>query len=60
MLNGSKENASALSLLDEKRQVQIIDNDLRELSETKVGDPKRFSDEDSRPTRGSDAEIIGK
>ena len=67
--NGSKENASALSLLNEKRLVQNDDNDLRELSETRVGVPKA-SDvmgdatsevlrDNSGPTRGSYAEIIG-
>ena len=38
VLIGSKENASASSLLNEKRTVQI-DNDLWPLSETKVGVP---------------------
>ena len=36
ILSNSKENASALSLLNEKRLVQSVDNDLWELSETIV------------------------
>ena len=52
VLKSSKENASALSSLDEKSYVQMRDNDLRELSETQIGDPKRFSDVNSGPTRG--------
>ena len=47
MLNGSKETASALSLLNEKRLVQTTDNDLRELSETGVGVPETSENVDS-------------
>ena len=39
MLKNSKENASALSLANEKSYVQMGDNDLRELSETQIGVP---------------------
>ena len=59
VLEGSKHNASSLSSKHEKIHIQNGDNDLRELSETKVGDPKRFSKLNSGPTRGSNAEIIG-
>ena len=52
VLNGSKENASVSSLSNEKRLVQSGDNDLRELSETKVGVPMT-PETYSRPTRGS-------
>ena len=54
MLRSSKENASALSSLGEKSYVQTVDNDLRELSETKVEVPET-PDVNNRPTRGSHA-----
>ena len=59
VLRDTNTHDSALSSSYEKIYTQDGDNDLRELSETQIGDPKRFSDEDSGPTRGSDAEIIG-
>ena len=51
MLKSSKENASALSSLDEKSYVQMVDNDLRELSETQIGVPKA-SDKVDNTTSG--------
>ena len=57
LLKESKENASALSFENEKRLVQS-DNGLWALSETEVKDPKRFSDANGRPTKGSDAEMV--
>ena len=61
----SKENASALSLVNEKRHVKSGDSCLRELSETKAGVPKTSENVDnttsgvlrdnSGPTRGSHA-----
>ena len=57
-LESSKDHASAPSLLHEKIDTHDVDNDLRELLETQVGVPKIPSFTGSRPTRGSDAQII--
>ena len=59
VLRDDNTRVSALSSLYEKIHTQSVDNDLRELSETKVGDPKRFSDVHSGPTKGSDANECG-
>ena len=68
-LFSSKENASALSLSNEKRYVQAEGNDLRELSEAKVGVPTTSENvgntisgvlrDNSGPTRGSYAVRCG-
>ena len=58
VLDSSKDNASALSSLHEKIPTQNGDNDLWELSETQVGDPKRLSWIDSFVGR-SDANVCG-
>ena len=59
MLNGSKETASALSLSNEKRLVQSVDNDLRELSENVGSTTSGVLRDNSGPTRGSDANLCG-
>ena len=57
VLEGNTYNTSSLSSKCEKRHIQNGDNDLRELSETKVGVPTT-PETYSRPTRGSDAEMV--
>ena len=52
VLEGSTHHTSAPSSKYEKIHTQNGDNDLRELSETRIGDPKRFSNANSGPTKG--------
>ena len=53
VLDSGKDHVSALSSLHVKIHARYGDSDLWELSETQVGDPKRFSKVSGGPTRGS-------